>query len=146
MKGNDSMEEIVKKASISKAVIIVVIFCDILAMFILVGFIWIIKDLIKFGCTKLEITNRSVNGKTGLTYTKELNSPLNQIQSIRIEQRLLGKIFNYSTITISTGATSFNFKHISKPKDFKRTLNHQIERYEDELIEKQARAFSSIIR
>lgn len=140
------MEEIVKEGKISIATLIVRIIVDIVACAILIGFIWLIKDLIKFFTTKLIITNKRVNGKTGLINTNELDSPLNKINGIQVKQGLFGKIFNYGTISITTASTVFNFDYIDKPNEFKNILNNQIEKYDDDRIEKQAKKMAEAIK
>ena len=41
----------------------------------------------------LIITNKRVNGKTGLINTNELDSPLNKINGVQVRQGLFGKIY-----------------------------------------------------
>ena len=131
------MEETVKEAKISVATLIISI---------LIGFIWVIRDLIKFFTTKLKITTKRVNGKTGLINTNELDSPLNKINGIQVNQGLFGKIFNYGTILITTASTVFKFDYIDKPNDFKTILNNQIEKYDEERIEQQARKLAEAVK
>lgn len=140
------MDEIVKEGKISVATIVIRIIIDIFAMCILIGFVWIIKDIIKFITTKLVITNTRVRGKVGLINTNELDSPLNKINGIQIKQGLFGKIFNYGTISITTASTSFEFEYIEKPNEFKNILNAQIEKYDDDRIQKQAEKLASAIK
>lgn len=140
------MEETIKEGKISIATLIIRIIIDFFAMCILIGFIWIVKDLISFFTTRLIITNKRVNGKTGLINTNELDSPLNKINGVQVRQGLFGKIFNYGTISITTAATVFNFNYIDKPNEFKTILNNQIEKYDDDRIEKQAKKMAEAMK
>lgn len=140
------MEEIVKEGRISIATFIIRMIIDFIAWCILVGFIWTIRDIIKFFTTKLVITNKRVNGKTGLINTNELDSPLNKINGVQVKQGLFGKIFNYGTVSITTASTVFNFDYIDKPNEFKTILNNQIEKYDEERIEMQARKMAEAIK
>lgn len=140
------MEETVKEGKISIATLIIRLIIDLFAMCILIGFVWFIKDLIKFFTTKLIITNKRVNGKTGLINTNELDSPLNKINGVQVKQGLFGKIFNYGTVSITTASTVFNFDYIDKPNEFKTILNNQIEKYDDERIEKQAKKLAEAVK
>ena len=140
------MEETVKEGKISIATLIIRLIIDFFAMCILIGFIWIVKDLIKFFITKLIITNKRVNGKTGLINTNELDSPLNKINGVQVRQGLFGKIFNYGTVSITTASTVFNFDYIDKPNEFKTILNNQIEKYDDDRIEKQAKKMAEAMK
>ena len=140
------MEEIVKEGKISVITLLIRLFIvDIFACCILVGFIWFVKDIIKFFTTKLIITNKRISGKTGLINTNELDSPLNKINGIQIKQGLFGKIFNYGTISITTASTVFNFDYISGPFEFKTILNNQIEKYDEQRIEMQAKKMAQAI-
>ena len=102
--------------------------------------------MIKFFTTKIEITNKRIIGKTGLVNTNELDSPLNKINGIQVIQEMLGKIFNYDTIKITTASSFFIFNYVKKPNDFKTILNNQIEAYEDEKINKQAQRLANAIK
>lgn len=140
------MEETIKEAKISVTVLIIKLIIDFFAIAILVGFIWMIKDIIKFFTTKIIITNKRIRGKTGLINTNELDSPLNKINGVQVEQGLFGKLFNYGTISITTSSTVFHFDMISKPQDFKNILNNQIELYDNERIQKQAKEIAKAIQ
>lgn len=48
-------------------------------------------------------------------------------------------MFNYGTVSITTASTAFNFYYINKPNEFKNILNNQIEKYDDDRIEKQTK-------
>lgn len=140
------MEKTIKEGKISIATLIIRLIIDFVAMCILIEFIWIIKDLIKFFTTKLIITNKKVNGKMDLINTNELDSPLNKINGVQVRQGLFGKIFNYGTISITTASTVFNFDYINKPNEFKTILNNQIEKYDDDRIEKQAKKMAEAMK
>ena len=140
------MEQIVKEYKISIVCICFRLLIDFFAMCILIGFIWLISDLITFFTTKLTITNKRVIGKTGLININQLDSPLNKINGIQVEKGLFGQIFNYGTIKITTSSTVFNFKYIAYPDEFRTTLNNQIEQYDDERIKKQAQELAAAMK
>ena len=140
------MEKDIKEGKISIACFVFKLIIDLFAMCILIGFVWTVKDIIKFFTTKLVITNKRVRGKTGLINTNELDSPLNKINGVQVKQGLLGKMFNYGTISITTASTVFHFDMISEPNDFKTILNNQIEIYDEERIEKQAKKMAEAMK
>ena len=140
------MEKTIKEGKISISTLIIRLIIDCFAICILIALIWIVKDLIKFITTKLIITNKKVNGKTGLINTNELDSPLNKINGVQVKQGLFGKIFNYGTVSITTASTAFNFDYIDKPNEFKNILNNQIEKYDDDRIEKQAKKMAEAMK
>ena len=139
------MEEVIKEGRISVVTLIIKLIIDAFASLIAIGIVWLIRDLIKFFTTKLIITNKRISGKTGLINTNELDSPLNKINGIQTKQSALGKIFNYGTISIATASTVFNFDYIEKPYEFKQILNNQIEEYDNDRIEKQAKLMAESI-
>lgn len=140
------MEETIREGKISVVTLVIRILVDIWAMCFLIGFVWIVRDLIKYFTTKLIITNKRVNGKTGLINTNELDSPLNKINGVQVRQGFFGKIFNYGTISITTASTVFNFDYIEKPNEFKTILNNQMEKYDDERIEQQAKKLAEAVK
>lgn len=133
------IEKIIKKAKLSP-VILIIEFISV------VGWFFLPRDLIAFFTTKLIITNKKITGRTGLLNTNQLDSPLNKINGVQVKQGLLGKIFNYGTININTAANLFHFNLISNPHEFAATLNNQIEIYEEEKIERQARKLAEAVK
>ena len=140
------MEETIKIAKLSVVALIFKLVIDFFACCILIGLVWFPKDLIRFFTTKLEITNKRLHGKTGLLNTNELDSPLNKINGIQVNQGIFGKIFNYGTIRITTASSLFEFNYITNPNEFKTILNNQIEAYDDARIEKQAKKLANAIK
>ena len=140
------MEEIVREGKISVATLIIRIIIDFFAMMIFIGFIWIVRDIIDFFTTRLNITTKRVTGHSGLINTNQLDSPLNKISGVQVQQGLFGKIFNYGTISISTASTVFRFRYIDKPNEFRTVLNNQIEAYDDERINQQAKKLAEAVK
>lgn len=137
------MEETIKKAQLSVVALIFKLFIDLFACCIMVGLVWFPRDLINYFTSKLEITNRRIKGKTGLIKTNELDSPLNKINSVQVKQGLCGKIFNYGTIIITTSSSVFEFDYVNKPNQFKTILNNQIEAYDENKMEMQAKKIAN---
>lgn len=115
----------------------------IILMLILIGFVTIIPAIITMFTTELVITNKKISGKLGLLNTKAMDSPLNKIQNVKVEQNIFGKIFNYGNIDITTASGSYNFKGIARPDSFKNALNQQIDTFDDERINKQAQKIAA---
>lgn len=137
------MEETIKKAQLSVVALVFKLFIDLFACCIMVGLVWFPRDLINYFTTKLEITNRRIKGKIGLIKTNELDSPLNKINSVQVKQGLCGKIFNYGTIIITTSSSVFEFDYVNKPNQFKTILNNQIEAYDENKMEMQAKKIAN---
>lgn len=96
------------------------------------------KPLIVFFSTKLYFTNKRLLGKVGLINTKVLDTPLNKINNVSIEQGLGGKLFGYGTIVVSSSSAQYNFKGIKNPEVFRSRLMEQIDKFDEDRIKKQA--------
>lgn len=88
--------------------------------------------------TNISLTNTRLMGKTGVINTKSMDSPLSKVNNVSVEQGLGGKIFNYSTLAISTSSGSYNFKYIKDADFFKSKVMEQIENCENERLKNQA--------
>ena len=98
---------------------------------------------IRFAHVELAITNKRVIGKVGVLNTKSLDAPLNKVQNVSCEQKFFGKIFNYSTVKISTAAGEYNFDAIKNGESFKGMLLAQIDQYEEDRVKQQASEMAS---
>lgn len=137
------MEQTIKVGHISVATIIFKLIIDFILCAFIVGIFLLIRDLITFITTKLVITDKRITGKKGLIHTNHLDCPLNRLDGVQVKQGLFGKIFNYGTISISTGSTLISFPYISHPNDFRATLNEQIDKFYDTKLEKQAQTLAA---
>ncbi len=140
------MEKIIKEGKVSFATMFVRFIIDFLAMSIFIGIFWLVRDLIYFFTTKLTITNTRIEGHKGIIHTVDLDSRLNKITGVRVEQGLFGKIFNYGTIRIATASEVFKFENISDPNEFRRVLSNQIEAYDEGKMDYQAKKIGEAIK
>ena len=95
---------------------------DLLMFCIMIGMITIWSKLIKILTTKLEIDDKMVSGKTGLLKIQTLDSPINKVTSVKVNQSVFGRIFNYGDVYINTPAGNFIFNCLAKPNDVKKYL------------------------
>lgn len=110
------------------------------AIAVLVVLVGVKKFTLSF--VKLTLTDRRVYGKTGIINTKSVDSPIGKINSVSIEQDFWAKVFNYSTILISTSSGNYKFKFIKDAERFKEKTMEQIELHENEKLKKQAAALA----
>ena len=67
------------------------------------------------------ITNRRIIIKTGLVGRKTLEMNLSKIESVNVDQGILGRILGYGTIRINgTGGTKETFPQILNPLEFRK--------------------------
>jgi len=105
---------------------------DAKIVFVFMGIILMVAEFIEALASslavKLEITESRISGKKGIFHTVELDSPINQITQVKVEQTLFGKIFDYGNIIITTASATFDFHNIKDANGFRDSLNQQIEK------------------
>ncbi len=80
--------------------------------------------------TEFAVTNRRVIAKTGFIRRHTLEMLLPKIESVAVNQSILGRILNIGTVTVTgTGGTKESFRGISDPVGVRRKINQIIEGY-----------------
>lgn len=78
--------------------------------------------------TELAITDRRVICKTGLLSTSSIEIRFGKIETVRVQQGLLGRILNFGDIEIRGTGSSFEpIENIARPLAFKNALDQAIE-------------------
>lgn len=83
------------------------------------------RILIKVG-SSYAVTNKRVVLKTGVISRRAVDLVLAKCEGLHIKQSVLGRIFNFGTITVTTGGVSSSYPYIANPMAFKREINTQI--------------------
>ena len=135
-------EEIVLEAKVHWACLIIPIIFSLL----IVGIPALISRLIAMSTTELSLSNKRLVGKYGLINTKQMDSPLNKINTISVESGLFGKIFGYATVTVNTASTIYDFKYIANAESFKHNVLEEMERFDETRIQEQAKAIANAIK
>ena len=92
------------------------------------GFLLFAWPLIARKSAELVITSKRVIAKFGLVSTRSIEIRLAKIESVRVTQGLIGRIFNYGDILLTgTGSTFDPIPHISHPLRFRTALNQAME-------------------
>ncbi len=147
-KGDVSFLPIIPNAVIGGLILIGGI-CSGLGGFIFTLFIAAIIILPKFfgiKNTELGLTNKKVMGKYGIINTKVMDSPLNKVNSVTVEQGLGGKIFGYGKIVISTSSGGYNFNYIKSADSFRSAVMNQIDAAEEEKLRKQVEQLAGAMK
>jgi uncharacterized membrane protein YdbT with pleckstrin-like domain len=93
-----------------------IIFCNLRAIFTL-----FIAPMLDRYSDEFAITNKRIIVKTGLISRKTLEMNLNKIESVNVDQSILGRMLGYGTIRIiGTGGTREEFPNISNPIEFRK--------------------------
>jgi uncharacterized membrane protein YdbT with pleckstrin-like domain len=81
----------------------------------------------KFKWSEFVITNKRVVVKYRVVGAKSLEILLNNIESIMVNQGMLGNILGYGTITIiGTGGTKHRYHKINAPLKFRKIVQEQV--------------------
>jgi uncharacterized membrane protein YdbT with pleckstrin-like domain len=85
--------------------------------------------LLRLSSSEFAVTNKRVILKVGLFHKRTLEIFLGKIESIGVEQTILGRILGYGQIVVrGTGGTFETFDHISRPLEFRKQVQEQIGR------------------
>ena len=69
------------------------------------------------------ITNRRIIIKTGIIGRETFEMNLSKIESVNVDQSILGRILNYGSITIiGSGGTKETFNKIARPLAFRKAF------------------------
>lgn len=80
-----------------------------------------IAPLIEMYTSEYAITNRRVIAKVGLISRRTLEMNLPQIESIKVDQSILGRILGYGDIVVTgTGGSNEAFSNIKSPLEFRK--------------------------
>jgi uncharacterized membrane protein YdbT with pleckstrin-like domain len=72
------------------------------------------------------VTTKRVIIKVGLVRRRSVELLLRQVEAIRVEQGILGRILGYGTIIVGgTGGTAEPFSEIAAPLEFRRQVQMQ---------------------
>ena len=93
-----------------------IIFISLRALFTL-----FIAPMIDRYSDEFAITNKRVIIKTGLISRKTFEMNLSKIESVNVDQSIMGRILGYGTIRIvGSGGTKEEFPNIQKPLEFRK--------------------------
>ena len=97
-------------------------------VFAIPGFIYFIQSIIWYFTTEYAITDRRIILKTGLISRKASELFLNKAEGLKIDQGIIGRIFNYGTISMDgTGGTKDNYRYLYAPMLFRKRMNEFVE-------------------
>ena len=83
------------------------------------------RILVKIG-SAYAVTNKRVVLKTGVISRRAVDLVLAKCEGLHINQSILGRIFGFGTITVTTGGVASSYPFIANPLAFRREINMQI--------------------
>ena len=86
-----------------------------------------IYGIAKRNATEMAVTNKRVLIKTGMASRRTLDMMLTTVESIGVEETVLGRMFGYGTVIVrGTGGTPETFLKIAYPQEFRKNVQEQI--------------------
>ena len=99
-------------------------------LLILAGLCILVGYLTRIG-TEMAVTNKRILIKTGLLSRRTFELLLSKVESIGVQEGLLGRMLGYGSVVVrGTGGTPEPFSKISHPLEFRRQVQQQIEQRE----------------
>lgn len=100
----------------------------IAAIFGIIGISLLIHAALQRFAAELGVTNKRVIAKNGLIVRNTVELNLNRVESLSVDQSIMGRILDYGTVTVNgTGGVHTPFRFIARPLEFRRTVNEQVE-------------------
>ncbi len=96
--------------------------------------------------TELAVTTHRAIGKQGLLRRHATDLMLDKVQNVTIDQGILGRIFNYGSVRVTTAGEATTFAGIAQPVVFKRAVTNQMETYSQMKIQQQAEAIAKSMK
>jgi len=94
-----------------------------------------LSPVIERATSEFAVTSRRVIIKVGLISRRTVELKLEKIESIGVDQSILGRIFGYGTIVVNgTGGTHEPFRGIARPLEFRKAVNEASEAHVREAI------------
>lgn len=80
------------------------------------GALMLLSPLIRFYTTEIAVTNVRVMGKVGFARRTSIEMLLEKIESLQVEQSVMGRWFDFGTVTLSAaGAENARLNSVSEP-------------------------------
>ena len=87
------------------------------------GVLVIVVALVRRSSTELAVTNRRVIAKFGLIARRTVEMNLAKVESVRVEQTVMGRLFGFGSIIVTgTGATMDPIRFIADPIAFRQAI------------------------
>jgi len=88
-----------------------------------IGLIFLIIAYIRYKTTELAITTKRVIVKSGFIRRSTIEININKVETIQVDQEILGRMFNFGTLVISgAGNPQAPIAGISGPMEFRRAF------------------------
>lgn len=88
-----------------------------------IGLYFLIKAFVRYKTTELAITSKRVIVKFGFIRRSTVEININKVESIQVDQEILGRLFNFGTLIIAgAGDPQAPIPGISAPMEFRKAF------------------------
>ena len=125
-------EEIVAKGELNKSMLVSTWVFGICFCILIFPLIFAILETTRFKSQGIIVTNKRVIGSARIGFARsEIAIPLNQVQSVSVDQPPFGRILKYGAVTVGTGSGNGRivFPQIKNPQEFRLALMQQVDFY-----------------
>lgn len=125
-------EKILEKAHVSWLSQFWYILLGVITLPMGIGVLFLLIAIINVWTTELAITNRRIIAKTGLIRRNTIELKVNRVESLGVDQGILGRIFNFGSIVVKgVGGSNAPIPYIAKPMEFRQRVNHHLDELDD---------------
>ncbi|WP_314436933.1 PH domain-containing protein [Massilia timonae] len=126
-----SGEQVVYEAKVSWASQWLLILLGLGTIMMGIGIVFLLVAVINVLTTELVITNKRVIAKFGLISRKTVELKNGKVESVQVEQSIMGRLLNFGSIVVSgAGGPQAPIPNISAPLQFRSRLNEITEERE----------------
>lgn len=96
-------------------------------VFLVVALVQVVSVGVVFFTTEFALTDRRIIAKSGFLRRRSLELLLTKVESIQVNQPLLGRVLDYGTVVVvGTGGTQQPFRYISNPHELRKHVNARL--------------------
>lgn len=100
---------------------------EFMAVFWPIGLVWGVLAGLRMWTSEFAITDKRVLAKAGFIRRKTIEIFLAKVESVQLQQSILGRFLDYGTVIVAgTGASKNSLKNIESPLQFRRALQSQM--------------------
>ncbi len=94
-----------------------------------IGSVLLARGVLMRNATEMTVTNKRVFVKVGLAARRTVELLLSRIESIGVEETVMGRMLGYGTVIVrGTGGTPEVFNMVAHPLEFRTQVQQQIEK------------------
>lgn len=95
-------------------------------LWLITGFLTAPYDILKYKRTKLAINDRSLTYYYGLITQKSRDLPYRNIQTVSVNQTVIGMVLGYGHVIVATNSAPLEFKYVAKPQLLREMIQSHI--------------------